>query len=72
MDDILDFIFELILELVSEGLFALIRKYVQNKFLRGVLYVVTVLVIAGLVIGLMVLAVKLVSGVFPSVGNVFG
>lgn len=72
MDDVLDFFFELFLELFADGLFALIRKYVQNKLLRGVLYVVSVLVIAGLVIGLMVLAVKLVSGVFPSVGNVFG
>lgn len=39
------FLLELVLELLAEGCFALIRRHVRNKFFRGVLYVLTVLVI---------------------------
>lgn len=62
MDDVLDFFFELFLELFADGLFALIRKYVKNKFLRAILYCLTVAVLvaiaAGAIIGVVLLIDK--------------
>lgn len=41
-------IWEVILELLQEYIFSLIKKHVKCKFLRGVLYVLTVLAIIAL------------------------
>lgn len=54
MEFIADLFFELILELFTEGLFALIRRFVKNRFLRGVLYVLAVLLVVALAFGVIV------------------
>lgn len=56
---LLEFLFDLILDLIEEGCFYLIRKYVKNRFLRGVLYVLTVIAIIALAFALIIGAVYL-------------
>ena len=63
----LELIFELILELLAEGAFALVRRYVKNKFLRGVLYVLVVLVIAGVALGVGILAFAVCAAMLDTV-----
>lgn len=54
MEFIAELFFELILELFTEGLFALIRKYVKSRFLRGVLYVLAVVLVTALALGMFI------------------
>lgn len=55
----LEFVVELILDLIQEGCFYLIRKYVKSKFLRGILYVLTVLLIVLLAFGIVAVLIWL-------------
>lgn len=53
----LDFLLELFLELIQEGCFHLIRRYVRCRILRGILYVLTV-------VAVLTLGFAIVIGVF--------
>ena len=74
MMDLLEFAFEAVLELIQEGCFHLIRKYVKSKFLRGVLYVLTVLLVLAvafaLVIGVIWLGCQAVLWLLDSIGKI--
>ena len=75
MMDFLEFVFELILELIQEYCFHLIRRYVKNPFLRGVLYVLTVLLVVaiafGIVVGAILLVLQLLIGILDWIGSLF-
>lgn len=70
----LEFVVELILDLIQEGCFYLIRKYEKSKFLRGILYVLTVLLIVllafGIVAGLIWLGGKAVIGILEWLSSI--
>lgn len=67
MELITELFFEFVLELFTEGLFALIRKFVKNRFLRGVLYVLAVVLVVavafGVLIGLFALGARVIESV---------
>lgn len=73
--EILEFAVELILDLIQEGCFRLIRKYVKSKFLRGILYVLSVLLVVllafGIVVGMIWLGGKAVIGILEWLGSFF-
>lgn len=56
---LLEFLLELILDLLEEGCFYLIRKYVKNRILRGILYALTVIALIALAFGAIVGAIYL-------------
>lgn len=73
--ELLEFIFEALLELLQEGCFRLIRKHVRSKFLRGVLYVLTVLAVVAIwlaaVIGVIWLGCQAVLWILDCLINLF-
>ena len=67
----LEFVFELVLELLLDGIFALIKKHVKNRFLRLVLYVLTLLAFVGIIIGAVILVLNMVAAVFRALIGIF-
>ena len=67
----LEFIFELVLELLLDGIFALIKKYVKNRLLRVVLYVLTLLAFVVIIIGAVILALNIAAAVFKALAGIF-
>lgn len=63
--DMLEFIGDLLLDLFQEYCFHLIKKHVENRFLRGVLYVLTVVLTV-------VLAFAVVAGVIALILTLIG
>lgn len=61
----LEFIGDLLLDLLQEYCFHLIKKHVRNRFLRGVLYVLTVVLTV-------LLAFAVVAGVIALVLTLIG
>ena len=67
----LEFVFELVLELLLDGIFALIKKYVKNRFLRVVLYALTLLAFVGILIGTVILVLNIAAAVFKALIVIF-
>ena len=67
----LEFVFELVLELLLDGIFALIKKYVKNGFLRVVLYALTLLAFVGILIGTVILVLNIAAAVFKALIGIF-
>ena len=67
----LEFVFELVLELLLDGIFALIKKHVKNRFLRVVLYVLTLLAFVGIIIGAVILVLNMAAAVFRALIGIF-
>ena len=67
----LEFVFELVLELLLDGIFALIKKYVKNGFLRVVLYALTLLAFVGILIGTVILVLNIAAAVFKALIVIF-
>lgn len=67
MELITELFFEFVLELFTEGLFALIRKFVKNRFLRGVLYVLAVVLVVAVAFGVLIGLFALGAWVIESV-----
>ena len=68
---VLEFVFELVLELLLDGIFALIKKYVKNGFLRVVLYALTLLAFVGILIGTVILVLNIAAAVFKALIGIF-
>ena len=67
----LEFVFELVLELLLDGIFALIKKYVKNGFLRVVLYALPLLAFVGFLIGTVILVLNIAAAVFKALIVIF-